>query len=95
RLGISYRSESDVRMKGQLDWDFTDLRASTLGSVVTGDLPHFLEQYYRPDVDARLIFTIPAKLNIGFFTQVSERMDLMLNYTFNRTSAVKDLTVEL
>ena len=95
RLGISYRSESDVRMKGQLDWDFTDLRASTLGSVVTGDLPHFLEQYYRPDVDARLIFTIPAKLNIGFFTQLSERMDLMLNYTFNRTSAVKDLTVEL
>ena len=95
RLSISYRSESDIRMNGKLDWDFTDARTSALGNALIGNLEDFLVQYYRPDTDARLIFTIPAKLNVGFFTELTDKLDLMLSYTFNKTSVVKDLVVEL
>jgi len=95
RLSVSYRSASDVRMNGELDWDFSDLRASELGNVVTGDLPAFLSEYYRPDVDARLVFTIPSKLNIGFFTELNDRLDMMMSYTFNKSSVVESLSVEL
>lgn len=95
RLGISYRSESAIRMKGELDWDFSNLKTGTLGGVVVGDVAELLETYYRPDTDARLVFTIPAKLNVGFFTSLTDKLDLMLNYTFNKTSVVKSLDIEL
>ena len=96
RLGISYRSESDIRMNGKLDWDLTDLRGGALESVLTPPtLQEFLIKNYRPDTDARLIFTIPAKLNVGFFTELTDKLDFMLNYTFNKSSVVKDLTVTL
>ncbi len=95
RLGISYRSESDIRMNGDLDWDFSGARASALGQVVVGDLEAFLVRNYRPDTDARLVFTIPAKLNVGFFTELTDKVDFMLNYTFNKTSAIQNLTVDL
>lgn len=95
RLGIAYRSESDVRMNGRLDWDFSDTRGSALGEAVVGDLEDFVVDNYRPDTDARLIFTVPAKLNVGFFTELTDKLDLMLSYTFNKTSVVKELKVDL
>lgn len=95
RLGISYRAESDIRMNGKLDWDFSNTRSSAIGQALTGDLEDFLVTNYRPDTDARLIFTIPSKLNVGFFSELSDRFDFMLNYTFNKSSVVKNITIEL
>ena len=96
RLGVSYRSESDIRMNGDFDWDFTDLRGGATESILTPPtLADFLIKHYRPDTDARLIFTIPAKLNVGFFTELTDKLDFMLNYTFNKTSVVKDLRIDL
>lgn len=95
RLGISYRSKSDVRMNGELDWDFSDARTSALGNAVIGNLESFLVKNYRPDTDARLVFTVPAKFNVGFFSALSSKVDWMLNYTFNQTSVVKNLKVDL
>lgn len=95
RLGISYRSKSDIRLNGELDWDFSNTRSSQFGELLAGDLEEFLVKNYRLDTDARLIFTIPAKFNVGFFTELTDKLDLMLNYTFNKSSVVKSLEVEL
>jgi len=97
RISVSYRSRSDIRMKGDLDWNFDNLKGNgALGNVLTPPtLAEYLEQTYRPDTDARLIFTIPAKFNVGFFTELNDKLDFMLNYTFNKTSAVKNITIDL
>lgn len=96
RLGISYRSESDIRMNGDLDWDLNDLKGGPGADLLTQpSLSEYITRYYRPDTDARLIFTIPSKLNVGFFTELTDKIDFMVNYTFNKSSVVKNLEIEL
>ncbi len=101
RLSLSYRSESDVRMNGELDWNLDNLKG-TLNDAplipVGGDtftVKEFIEKYYRPDTDARIVLTIPSKLNIAYFRELTNKLDLMLSYTFNKTSAIQRLVVEL
>ena len=96
RLSLSYRSKSDIRMNGDLDWDLANVKGTALGDTLTGgNLSDYLIQYFRPDTDARLIFTIPAKFNVGFFTELTDKLDFMASYTFNKTSVIKEITVEL
>lgn len=96
RLGLSYRSESDIRMNGDLDWDLNNLKGGDTEQLLTPpSLREFMIKNYRPDTDARLVFTIPAKFNVGFFTELTDKLDWMLSYTFNKTSVVKTLEVEL
>ncbi len=96
RIGLSYRSRSDIRMNGDLDWDLDDLKGGPGSNLLTQpSLSEYIIKYYRPDTDARMVFTIPAKANFGFFSELTDKLDFMLNYTFNKSSVVKTLAIEL
>lgn len=106
RIGLSYRAKSRLQMRGKLDWDVEDVHGLTdnipgimglpapdgSGNVSASD---FLALYYRPDATIKSDIVIPARLSLGVFHQLSERIDLMFDYTFIQSSAVKSIIVDI
>ena len=107
RLSLAYRSESKLRMRGDLKWDIDNIRANELGplgddflpdcdagsSVGTSSVPDFLRNCLRPDTTAKGDLIIPSRLSLGFFKKLNEKLDLLFDYTFIGTSAVKEIKV--
>lgn len=106
RFGISYRSESRIKMRGKLDWDVEDVHGLTDDIPGVNGLPapdgsgnvsasDFLAMYYRPDATTKMNITLPARLSLGFFHALNDKFDLMLDYTFINSSVVKELKINI
>lgn len=106
RIGLAYRAESKIKMRGKLDWDVEDVHGITDDLPGVNGLPapdgsgnvsasDFLSMYYRPDATTKLNVTLPARLSLGFFHALNDKIDLLLDYTFIQTSAVQEIKIEI
>lgn len=105
RLSIAYRSSSKIRMHGDLKWDDSNLNTTSvagiripLPDVNTGELltaEQYVRRYLHPDTDTSSTLELPARLSISGFRQLTDKIDVMLDYTFIQTSVNKDISVTL
>ncbi len=104
RLSLAYRSRTDLKMRGKLEWELDDIHSIIDGPPTNGipgpdgsgnyPTPELLRQFYRPDTTAKSTLIVPARLSLGYFQKLNEKIDLMFDYTFIQTSAIKDITVK-
>lgn len=108
RLSLAYRSETTMKMRGDLKWDIDNIQANEVGplgrdflpdcdapsSSPARSVPDFLRNCLRPDTTAKGDLIIPARLSLGYFKALNEKIDLMFDYTFIQTSAVKEIKVK-
>lgn len=106
RIGLAYRAKSRLQMRGKLDWDVEDVHGLTdnipgvmglpapdgSGNVSASD---FLAKYYRPDATIKSDIILPARLSLGLFHELNDRIDLMFDYTFIQSSVVKNIRVDI
>lgn len=99
RLSLAYRSKNLLRLRGELDWDLDEVTAIIpLPDTRTGDLlsaEELLDRYLRPDTTAKTEITIPARLSLSVFRQVTPRLELMADYTFIESSVLDEIRIEL
>lgn len=97
RIGLSYRSESIVHMRGDLEWDLSKLSSTTsqLDALLFDgkSMADYVSQYVFPDTTAKLDLIIPAKFDLAYFYSITPRIDLMANWQFNRSSAVQSACI--
>lgn len=107
RLSLAYRSESTLKMRGDLKWDIDNIQANELpglgrdflpdcdsnSEVGTSSVPDFLRNCLRPNTTAKGDLIIPSRLSLGFFKKLNEKLDLLFDYTFIGTGAVKEIKV--
>jgi len=102
RLSLAYRSRTNMKMRGTLEWDIDEVR-SVIDGPPTNGIPgpdgsgnypaaDLLRQFYRPDTTAKATLIVPARISLGYFQKLNEKIDLMLDYTFIQTSDIKDIT---
>ncbi|MES2719530.1 MAG: outer membrane protein transport protein [Pseudomonadota bacterium] len=103
RMGLAYRSESTVKLRGDLEWDLANIRGSTVYNAIApsdgpGQPPQTLEQYLqnnlRPDTTAKGDLILPARASANIFHQLNDKIDLMADFTFIETSAVDKIRVQ-
>lgn len=104
RLSLAYRSETTMKMRGDLEWSIDNIKAVTddITPVLpdcdagggTKTVPDFLRNCLRPDTTAKGDLIIPARLSLGYFKALNDKIDLMFDYTFIQTSAVKEIKVK-
>lgn len=93
-----------MKMRGTLEWDIDEVR-SVIDGPPTNGIPgpdgsgnypaaDLLRQFYRPDTTAKATLIVPARISLGYFQKLNEKIDLMLDYTFIQTSDIKDITVK-
>lgn len=102
RLGISFRSKVRMKMRGEIDWEVSEVHGNTDSTIglpapdgerVSGS--ELLSQYYRPDATTKSTLIIPAKLSFGLFHRLNDKLDLMSDLTLNKTSDVKEIKVTI
>lgn len=105
RFGIAYRSESKIKLRGTLEWDLDDLQGSTVtnGIIATPivsqlfnngqTLEEYLQDYLRPDTTAKSELIIPARTSVNVFHKLTDKIDLMADFTFIESSAVDKIRV--
>lgn len=101
RFGIAYRSDVDMKFRGDLEWDLKDIRETPTGSVIisaindgNGDIRDFLRKYLRPDTTAKSDITLPARLSFHGFHQLSQKIDAMFDVTLINTSVLDEIRVK-
>lgn len=102
RLGLAYRSESTVKLRGDLEWDLDNIkyRQGLEGSEATriatgyGTLKGLLENTLRPDTTAKGNLVLPARTSANIFHQLNDEIDIMADFTFIETSAVDKIRVQ-
>ncbi|WP_069383188.1 OmpP1/FadL family transporter [Halomonas caseinilytica] len=87
RLGISYRSEVDLTLDGDVDYsaDNATGRQVLAGAQAMGQLQ---------DGGGSADLTTPANLNLGVYHQLTDRLALMANAEWTEWSSFDELTVE-
>ncbi|MEA3251133.1 MAG: outer membrane protein transport protein [Pseudomonadota bacterium] len=87
RLGISYRSEVELTLDGDVDYssDNPTGQAVLAGAQATGQLQ---------DGGGAAELTTPANLNLGVYHQLTDRLAVMANAEWTEWSSFKELTVE-
>lgn len=103
RVGLAYRSESKVKLRGKLEWDLNNIKFNSAleGTPVAeaafgySTLKGFLENNLRPDTTTKGDLIIPARTSANFFRQVNDKLDVMADFTFIETSAVDKIRVTL
>ncbi|MCK0745558.1 OmpP1/FadL family transporter [Chromohalobacter nigrandesensis] len=87
RLGISYRSEVELTLDGNVDYSSDNAfgqqilaRAQRMGRF--------------QDAGGKADLTTPANLNLGIYHQLTDRLALMANAEWTEWSSFKELTVE-
>ena len=87
RLGISYRSEVELTLDGDVDYSADGPRAQAVlaGAQATGQLQ---------DGGGKAEITTPANLNLGIYHQLTDRLALMANAEWTEWSSFEELTVE-
>ncbi|WP_280563627.1 outer membrane protein transport protein [Chromohalobacter sp. 48-RD10] len=83
RLGISYRSEVELTLDGDVDYSSSD----PVGQQV-------LANSSLQDAGGKADITTPANLNLGIYHQLTDRLALMANAEWTEWSSFKELTVE-
>ncbi|PRY70806.1 OmpP1/FadL family transporter [Halomonas ventosae] len=83
RLGISYRSEIDLTLEGELDVRGTDPLSD--GAIEAGLVS---------GTGGKAELTTPANLNLGIYHQLTDRLALMANAEWTEWSSFDELTVE-
>ncbi|MCK0716346.1 OmpP1/FadL family transporter [Chromohalobacter sarecensis] len=83
RLGISYRSEVELTLDGDVDYSSGD----PVGQQV-------LAVSGLQDAGGKADLTTPANLNLGIYHQLTDRLALMANAEWTEWSSFKELTVE-
>ncbi len=85
RFGISYRSEIDLTLEGDVDFS---AETATGQSVIAGDPSTF------NDGGGKAELTTPANLNLGIYHQLTDRLALMANAEWTEWSSFDELVVE-
>lgn len=102
RLGLSFRSAVEVNLRGQSEWSTERLKArpvigTTIVSLLNNggdpDLGNFLSDYLLPDTTTKAIFNIPARVSLSYFNEISDKFDIMFDYTFIKSSVMRELSV--
>ena len=100
RFGISFRSKVRMKMRGEIDWEVSNVHGNTDSTIglpapdgtrVSGS--ELLSEYYRPDATTKSTLIVPAKLSFGLFHRLNDTIDLMTDLTLNKTSDVKEIKV--
>lgn len=97
RFSLAYRSESKVRMHGDLNWDLGNVRSTVpvpdpnTGQLLTAE--EYFQRYFRPNTDANSTLDLPARLSVSAFHALTDKVDVMADYTFIQTSVDKDLNI--
>jgi len=102
RLGIAYRSESKVKLRGDLEWDLSNINGSTVTNLLINPggplggqtLEEYLIDNLRPDTTAKSDLIIPARTSVNLFHQLTDKIDIMADFTFIETSAVDKIRVQ-
>lgn len=87
RLGVSYRSEVDLTLDGDVDYSSDNIVGQQVlaGAQAMGQLQ---------DEGGTAELTTPANLNFGIYHQLTDRLALMANAEWTEWSSFKELTVE-
>jgi len=87
RLGISYRSEVELTLEGEVDYSANGPVGQQVlaGAQASGQLQ---------DAGGKADITTPANLNLGIYHQLTDRLALMANAEWTEWSSFKELTVE-
>ncbi|QFT86332.1 47 kDa outer membrane protein precursor [Halomonas sp. THAF12] len=83
RFGVSYRSEIDLTLEGDLDVSGTDPVSD--GAIAAGQVS---------DMGGKADLTTPANLNLGVYHQLTDRLALMANAEWTEWSSFDELVVE-
>lgn len=100
RFGMAYRSESKVKLRGDIKWDFSGIEGTTTYSLISPaltmgkSLSDFLEDSLRPDTTAKGNLIIPARASANVFYNLSNQIDLMADFTFIESSVVDKIRVD-
>lgn len=99
RVGLAYRSESKIKLRGTLEWDLDNIKGGTLFPVVgaatgSSSLKSFLEDNLRPDTTAKGDLILPARTSANIFHQLNDKIDLVADFTFIETSAVDKIRIQ-
>lgn len=102
RISLSYRSKITQSIKGEFDWDFSDVTGripnpmNPLTVLTTGavDARTYIEQYVRPDTDSSLRITTPEVAIGGIFHQLTPKLALMSSINWTRASRINELRIE-
>lgn len=101
RFGIAYRSESKVKLRGDLEWDLANIRGSALTNLlidtplVSGqNLEDYLAENLRPDTTAKGNLKIPARTSMNVFHQLTDKIDIMADFTYIETSVIDKIRVQ-
>lgn len=102
RVSLSYRSKITQTIKGEFDWDFSDVTGripnpkDPLSVLSTGavDARSYIEQYVRPDTDSSLRITTPEVAIGGIFHQATPKLALMTSVNWTRASRINELRIE-
>lgn len=98
RLSLAYRSEIEMKVRGDFDWDL---------SKVTGTIPNphdlsqtmpanqYLTTYYRPDSTGHTTVIDPQRLSLGVFHSLSPQWDLMTDISWVNYSVVQELRLKI
>ncbi|MEQ6918610.1 OmpP1/FadL family transporter [Halomonas aquatica] len=87
RLGVSYRSEIDLTLEGDVDFSSDN----TTGQTVLAEAQDS-NTFTNGGGSAEL--TTPANLNLGVYHQLNDRLALMANAEWTEWSSFDELTVE-
>lgn len=98
RMGLAYRSESKLKMRGDLDWDFSQVKGTSLYDstlmMALGSLDEYLSNNLHPDATAKGDIAIPARGSANIFHQLNNKIDLMADFTFIQSSVIDKITVQ-
>ncbi|MBB3142339.1 OmpP1/FadL family transporter [Halomonas organivorans] len=83
RFGVSYRSEVDLTLEGDLDVSGTDPLSD--GAIAAGQVS---------DMGGSADLTTPASLNLGVNHQLTDRLTVMANAEWTEWSSFDELVVE-
>lgn len=98
RFSLAYRSEIEMKVKGDFDWDLSRVQGSIpnpqdLSQTTTAR--EYLETYYRPDSTGHTKVIDPQRLSLGIFHAVSPRWDLMSDISWANYSVIKQLRLQI
>ncbi len=102
RIGLAFRSHAKLRLRGDLDWDLDNVHSILDDVPGVNGIPgpdgsgnftpdKLLERYYRPDTTIKSEVSLPARASLGLFHELTDRIDLMFDYTFIQSSVVKEI----
>ena len=101
RFGIAYRSESKVKLRGDIEWDLSNIRGSAVTNLLIDppllngqNLEDYLRENLRPDTTAKSDLIIPARTSVNVFHQLTDKIDILADFTFIETSAVDKIRVQ-